>query len=331
MLTATTVTDARHEIEQLRSGSRPTPGARTLDSLAAECFDSMQAAAKRGKLSQLTVDNARSRYKHVSPVLGHRGAADLVPADVRRLINVLEDKLAPSSATDCLRVLSRVLSFGMEVQELQRNVVRDIPRSWRPGLRSTKEPNVLREAEVERLLEAMQKSAHRPVAALCFYAGLRVSEAIGLQWRDLDFVAGAISVERQRGPAGDFLPLKTPTSRRTVPMLPALKRELQALDRPTNAHPTAPLFPQATRWLASRAVRRAGNRCGLGTASKPLGCHDLRHSIGSEMLAHGTPITDVSRFLGHANVQTTARVYAHSLDTGLTATAQRLTASGFGV
>jgi integrase len=39
--------------------------------------------------------------------------------------------------------------------------------------------------------------------------------------------------------------------------------------------------------------------------------HDLRHVYASIALSHGIPITDVSKWLGHANVNTTYRIYSH--------------------
>jgi integrase len=172
---------------------------------------------------------------------------------------------------------------------------------------------------------------YRAVAAACYFAGLRVSEALGLQWGDLDFRSGTVSIERQLGSGADFVPLKSAASRATMPMLPALARELQAL-RPAGAipHPAAPVFPKGDRHNAARAIRNAGKACGFAS-DKPLSPHDLRHSIGSELLARGVPLPDVSRFLRHADVRITAQVYAHSLDNGLTSTAERLTAGGFGI
>jgi integrase len=42
--------------------------------------------------------------------------------------------------------------------------------------------------------------------------------------------------------------------------------------------------------------------------------HDLRHSHGSILLAHGTPVLEVSRRLGHAKATMTLNVYAHVLE-----------------
>ena len=63
----------------------------------------------------------------------------------------------------------------------------------------------------------------------CAYAALRISEALGLRWRDLDFNAGTITVAGQLGTKGERLTTtKTPASASTLPMLPALRRELLA-------------------------------------------------------------------------------------------------------
>jgi integrase len=46
---------------------------------------------------------------------------------------------------------------------------------------------------------------------------------------------------------------------------------------------------------------------------KGASLHSLRHTHGSQLLAAGVPITDVSKRLGHANPHVTATVYAHAL------------------
>jgi len=53
------------------------------------------------------------------------------------------------------------------------------------------------------------------------------------------------------------------------------------------------------------ALRRAGLR--------KVDMHSLRHSFASGLLAQGTPVTEVQRYLGHADAVITLRVYAHRL------------------
>jgi len=58
---------------------------------------------------------------------------------------------------------------------------------------------------------------------------------------------------------------------------------------------------------AGAALRRRAESLGL----PPLRNHDLRHLHASLALGAGVPLVDVSRRLGHANVATTATIYAH--------------------
>ena len=46
----------------------------------------------------------------------------------------------------------------------------------------------------------------------------------------------------------------------------------------------------------------------------PMRIHDLRHSAASLLLADGVPVKVVSEILGHADVSTTLRIYAHVLE-----------------
>jgi integrase len=56
------------------------------------------------------------------------------------------------------------------------------------------------------------------------------------------------------------------------------------------------------------AFNRARDAAGL---PETFTIHDLRHVFASIALSHGIPITDVSKWLGHANVNTTYRIYSH--------------------
>jgi integrase len=75
---------------------------------------------------------------------------------------------------------------------------------------------------------------------LLFWSGLRPSEAAGLQYGDLDLVAGRLYVRRSRHMRQDNRP-KTRSARRTVELFPETVRLLQAL-RPLHVTPQMPVF-----------------------------------------------------------------------------------------
>ena len=85
-------------------------------------------------------------------------------------------------------------------------------------------------------------------------------------------------------------------------------------------HPDVPVWPgrdgsemgeRSPTQAAARAMVRAGLTDGDEQPIATL--HDLRRTCGSLMLSRGVPLIVVSRHLGHADVQITARVYAHLL------------------
>ena len=223
---------------------------------------------------------------HVRPLLGRRLAAELTVADVRRLLDVLAGKrLSPRSRSGLLGILSGLLAYGVKQGAVERNVVRDLDRDDRPGAARLTEPRYLSRDELEALLAGMGDT-FRPIAATCAFAGLRLSEALGLRWRDVDLKAGTLTVTAQLGADGERVPLKTAASLASVPMLPVLADELrahrsrvagQALSR---VRPDALAFTTARgrphgRRNVLRAVYAAGDAAGLnGDEREPVGVHD---------------------------------------------------------
>ena len=61
----------------------------------------------------------------------------------------------------------------------------------------------------------------------CALAGLRIYEALGLRWRDVDWKTEALTVAGQLGLDGELVPVKSAASAATLPLLPAVARELR--------------------------------------------------------------------------------------------------------
>ena len=176
-------------------------------------------------------------------------------------------------------------------------------------------PETLDVAEVESLLEAAPDLRGRALLELLYAAGLRVSEAIGLDREDLSTEGGYVRVigkgDKERlVPVGDVA-------------LDWLGRWLEE-DRPAllarhHVEPLrgGPLFlgdrgGRLARQQAFAIVRGAARRAGLAEGVSP---HTLRHSFATHLLEAGYDIRTVQELLGHKDVRTTM-IYTHVLNRG---------------
>ena len=171
-------------------------------------------------------------------------------------------------------------------------------------------PETLTVDEVERLLEAAPDLRGRTLLELLYAAGLRVSEALGLDREDLSVDGGFVRVigkgDRERlVPVGDVA-------------LDWLGRWL-ADGRPAllglgHVAPDrgGPLFlgdrgRRLARQQAFAIVKTAARRAGLTAAVSP---HTLRHSFATHLLEGGADLRIVQELLGHASISTT-QLYTH--------------------
>jgi len=158
-------------------------------------------------------------------------------------------------------------------------------------------PEVLSQDEVVRFLEAVPSLKCR-VALTCAYAtGLRVSEVVAVEIRNIDSDRMVIRVEHGKGGKDRHVMLSA--------RLLGILRAHWKLTRPQRF-----LFPGRDAETAINvtvlhaACRSARAAAGL---AKKVSVHVLRHSFATHLLEQGTDIRIIQALLGHANLSTTAR------------------------
>ena len=158
-------------------------------------------------------------------------------------------------------------------------------------------PEVLSQDEVVRFLEAVSSLKCR-VALTCAYAtGLRVSEVVGVEVRNIDSGRMVIRIENGKGGKDRYVMLSA--------QLLGILRAYWKLTRPQRF-----LFPGRDPDTAINvtvlhaACRSAYAAAGIG---KKVSVHTLRHSFATHLLEQGTDIRIIQALLGHNNLSTTAR------------------------
>ena len=162
------------------------------------------------------------------------------------------------------------------------------------------------------------------------YTGLRISEAVGLKYDDIQETdAGYIlKVQRQvknitiydtdgtKKSAIIETDLKTNASYRTIP-LPAtvinelsIHRKKHLKEQMQNGYRTDFIFTTDTgRFLDSKNIRTAFSRYYKTIGVPYKGYHTYRHTFGTNLYKNGVPIITASRLLGHDDISTTQKYY----------------------
>jgi integrase/recombinase XerC len=136
------------------------------------------------------------------------------------------------------------------------------------------------------------------VLALCYGAGLRISEALGISRADAPI--GAVDEVRVVGKGG-----KTRLAPVIAPVRAAVEDYLARC--PWTLKPDGPLFVGArgdrlNPRIVQMAMQRMRSALGLPDSATP---HALRHSFATHLLARGGDLRTIQELLGHASLSTT--------------------------
>ena len=163
---------------------------------------------------------------------------------------------------------------------------------------------------------ALLKELHEPFATLALLSvclGLRISEALALQWADVDWLGERINIRRGivEQVVGD---VKTEGSARNFHLTPELLERLKSLKQRSD-------FSGAEDWIFASPIKigrfpysytgvwrelvRAAEAAKIGH----LGTHAFRHTYRSWLDAVGTPVAVQQKMMRHADIRTTFNIY----------------------
>ena len=161
--------------------------------------------------------------------------------------------------------------------------------------------------------------------ALAAVTGARRGELLGLRWGDWDQARGTLTIQRAAAAVDGGIVFKTTKTRsiRRIAVDPFTEAVLTrhrarmaeraddldielADELPVFTYDlVAPIHPDTV----SHYVRAAADRAGL----PDLHLHSLRHFAATQLIGGGTDVRTVAGRLGHANANTTLKVYSHAL------------------
>ena len=228
---------------------------------------------------------------------GHKGGLSVV--SVRKHLNILRQSL-----DDAIR-------YGY-IQSNPAKFVR-LPRN-RGTL--SKRCVFLSSDEALKVLESLEKyhEIHLAVMLALFY-GLRRSEVLGLQWKDIDFRNNSISICHTvvKGlTIHECNETKTLGSTAVYQLMPEVKKALTLQRLETKKHKSIYVFSRVDGTvMRPDCLTRTFQRCLKRHGFEKMRFHDLRHSTASILFDRGWSLEDVKQWLRHSDIETTSNIYTH--------------------
>ena len=258
-------------------------------------------------------DYKRHLRLRLLPSFGHRKLRDISKRDVEDYVAALDAagdlnrKTINDSLIPLRQILGRAVGEGVIARNPAVSVDRDDPLEL-PYERPTM--HFLDRDQARRYLVACPPW-YRPLAETLIGAGLRIGEAIALEWRDVDWDASALSITKTVKVGGVGTPKGDRTRVVAVAgyLLDALREYRSVEGRISGRVFTSPSGIELTR----QAARRRGHIPTLKAAglAREIRLHDLRHTAATLWLASGESIYFVQQQLGHRDIQTTINLYGH--------------------
>lgn len=240
---------------------------------------------------------------HLAPSFANKLPDEIVTLDIDRLRIKKLKTLSPQTVKHILSLLRRVIRFGVKQGRCEMPLPSRLHFTF-PKVENQKTENLTKEQMVA-FLKALDEEPDQNAAAfirLALTTGMRRGAIMALQWSDIDFERGFITL---RGESA-----KNEKTER-IPMSGSTGAVLEKIDRTDSPY----VFPGRNggqRKDFKRISKRVRDKAGLPADFRPL--HGLRHTFASWMASSGdVDLYTLQKMLTHSSPVMTQR-YAHLAD-----------------
>lgn len=273
-------------------------------------------------------ENARYSYrmfldKHILPALGDYLLMDISTAMLKKLLLDFQKKgYAHSSAVKLYNILNGIFNMAFMDESIHENPMLKVARP-KPRKKEKAQDECGKAYTVQELRYILQCLAGEPLKWQVYInlitdTGIRRGEACGIQWSDINFKTGSITIRRNlqyTASAGVYETSPKNGKARVVDIGPEVIELLRQLQNQqsrsclskwvfTQDASPEPMHPQTP----TRFFKKFGQRYGI----EDFHPHKLRHTSASLAITNGADIVSVSERLGHSDTAVTLRMYAHA-------------------
>ena len=311
--------EARFEVwkKEIDSAHLVTDPKMTVRQLA-EIFLGDALSSQRPK----TIEERESKLRlYILPVIGHLKLRSVTNGHIETIYEQAED-VSASTLEHVHKVTHRLFEFAIEngyvltENPISKGLIKRAKRIVASSKETTSADDIgLGLEDIDAILMESKGKPYEIVIHWQLVHGLRISEALGMMWDDIDFLKDKIHVYRDvsdtpkatvkgsKWADGDgpiVTATKTASSRREVPLqaeTKSLLEQIPAEERQGYIYATAQGTPFLPTNYRKRVFTPLRKRLGLDT----MLTHDLRKAFGSVLLMNGVDIMTVSKWMSHSD------------------------------
>ena len=312
--------------EEQERGSRPPADIPVYDYLVSYLKRVEPELQKNTIVSYRSMTNGKiRRYFQRRPQLT---VGNLKPQDIQDFYQSLfADGVVANTVIHYHALLRRAFQQAFKEERIDAN---PFDRVGRPKKNKFHGENYTQE-ELLTLLHLARGDVIYPAILLAGAMGLRRSEALGVRWSRIDWEKRTVLLDtkiveyRENGKkkVEPVEEMKNKSSRRTLPLPDPVVEMLQVQKEHREVYRKMFQGSYNTQYLDYVCVNQLGEllrpsyvtdhfrelleKYGL----RHIRFHDLRHTFASLLINQDVPLINVSNFLGHSDLSTTANIYAH--------------------
>lgn len=315
-------------------------------------FDEWLNTFKRGRIRESSYNNYMNLYKNnLEEPLGRKQLDSIKPHHIQRLYNeLLEDRgISTKYLSNINSMLYNVFKIAIHNGLMIKNPCDGVIM---PKMEQ-KEKRVLSIEEQSVFLEYLHSERwqyYEPLFIFLLGTGVRIGEALGLQWADIDFENREVHINHTLSYSKNreynehqfsLGPPKTATSKRTIPMNDDVYRALQKQrknvaelrrymgeewkplkgfenivfvgyqGRPRQVADIGHTLKNIIAYINEEEAVKAAERHTTPFVMEDFHPHTLRHTFATRAFEVGIDAKVVQMYLGHASIKMTLDTYTH--------------------
>lgn len=265
---------------------------------------------------------------YIKPILGNVRLQELRYIHCQEMVQKLvhdprkEKQLSAKSVRNAAGILSKALADAVRGELIASNPAAslDLPRTEKAP------PKVMESAEQAVFLDAIRKTPHERIFLFGLYTGARISEVLGLQWKNINMQTGEIRIDKQLNrKKGEALARELKCTKNHKSRVIIVPRYVLDILKAQDIYQKEMKLKAGECWnnadglvftredgspVPHNTIANSFKRIAERIGRPDLSFHSLRHTFITDEIRSGTDVKTVSEMAGHSTIAVTMDVYA---------------------